>query len=68
MKTTLLIVNVVLLVVYAALMIETLIKVKKSEGKRIEEVKSSLNMRINISIVLIIMIFIINIVRIFIRN
>ena len=64
MKNILLIVGIILLVVYAYIMVDTYIFVKKSENKRVEEVRNKLLKRINISMILTVILIIVIILRV----
>ena len=64
MKTALLIVSIVLLLIYAYIMIDSIILVKKSEGKKISDIKDTLMKRINITTWLTVIIFILILIRI----
>lgn len=61
------ILNVILILALLVIGVETIIKIKKSEGKLIEDVRKSLLIRIDIIIVLIIGISVLTIVNIVIN-
>ena len=58
------IVDLVFIIILAIVGIETFIKIKKSEGKKIEEVRKPLLTRINIIIILTILISILTIINV----
>ena len=58
------IVDLVFIIILAIVGIETFIKIKKSEGKKIEEVRKPLLTRINIIIILTILISILIIINV----
>ena len=64
MKIALLVITIILLLIYAFIMIDTIILVKKSAGKRISGIKDILLRRTNVSIVLTVVIAILIIIRI----
>ncbi len=61
------IVNLIFIVILATVGVETFIKIKKSENKRIEEVKSQLLKRINIMMILTIITAILTIINVIIK-
>ena len=61
------IITVILLVVYFAIGIETIIRVKKSEGKMIDDVRKSLTIRINIIMVLTVLLAVLTLLNIFLK-
>ena len=64
MKSFLLVLAIILLLIYGFIMIDSIILIKKSEGKRISNIRDILLKRINVGIVLTILIAIIIILRI----
>ncbi len=58
------IVDLVFIIILAIVGIETFIKIKKSEGKKIEEVRKPLLTRINIIIILTILISILTMINV----
>lgn len=64
----LVIISIVLILALIIFGIEFMMKLNKSEGKLIDEVKKSLIIRINIITVLIIILSVISIINIVIRN
>ena len=64
MENVLLVVCIILLLIYAFLMIDTFILVKKSAGKRMANIKDILMKRINLSIILTVIIGILVILKI----
>ena len=64
MKTILLVLSIILLVIYAFMMIDTLILVGKSKGRRISGIRDILIKRINAFIILTVLIGICVILRI----
>ncbi len=65
---SLLIIDIILIIVLFIIGINTIIKLKKSEGKKIEDIKNDLLKRVDMIIVLTILISIITIVNIFISR
>ena len=64
MKEALLIISIILLLVYAFLMVDTFILIKKSTGKRISGIRDILMKRINLAIILTVAIAALIIIRI----
>ena len=64
MKTILLVICIILLLIYAFLMLDTIILVKKSGGKRISSIRDILMRRINVGIILTVIIGILVLLRI----
>jgi len=64
MKSFLLVLAIILLLIYGFIMIDSIILIKKSEGKRISNIRDILLKRINVGIVLTVLIAIIIILRI----
>ena len=64
MKTVLLVICIILLLIYAFLMLDTIILVKKSSGKRISSIRDILMRRINVGIILTVIIGILVLLRI----
>lgn len=64
MENVLLVVIIILLLIYAFLMIDTFILVKKSVGKRMANIKDILMKRVNLSIILTIIIGVLVILKI----
>lgn len=64
MKIAILVVCIILLLIYAFLMIDTFILVRKSAGKRISGIRDILMKRINLAIILTVLIGIFIILRI----
>ena len=56
MKTVLLVISIILLVIYAFMMVDTIILVGKSKGRRISGIREILIKRINAFIILTILI------------
>lgn len=61
------IITMVLLVVYFAIGIETIIRVKKSEGEMIDDVRKPLTIRINIIMVLTVLLAVLTLLNIFLK-
>lgn len=61
------IITVILLVVYLAIGIETIIRVKKSEGEMIDDVREPLTIRINIIMVLTVLLAVLTLLNIFLK-
>lgn len=61
------IITVILLVVYFAIGIETIIRVKKSEGEMIDDVRKPLTIRINIIMVLTVLLAVLTLLNIFLK-
>ena len=61
------IITVILLVVYFVIGIETIIRVKKSEGKMIDDVRKPLTIRINIIMVLTVLLAVLTLLNIFLK-
>lgn len=64
MKDVILIVSILLILLYAFIMVDTFILVKKSGGRRIKGIRDILMKRINLSIILTVIISILIIIRI----
>ncbi len=64
MKTALLIICIILLLIYAFLMIDTFLLIKKSEGKRISGIRDILIKRVNAFIILTVIIGVLVLLRI----
>lgn len=61
------IITVILLVVYLVIGIETIIRVKKSEGEMIDDVRKPLTIRINIIMVLTVLLAVLTLLNIFLK-
>lgn len=61
------IITVILLVVYFVIGIETIIRVKKSEGEMIDDVRKPLTIRINIIMVLTVLLAVLTLLNIFLK-
>ena len=61
------IITVILLVVYFAIGIETIIRVKKSEGEMIDDVRKPRTIRINIIMVLTVLLAVLTLLNIFLK-
>ena len=61
------IITVILLIVYFVIGIETIIRVKKSEGKMIDDVRKPLTIRINIIMVLTVLLAVLTLLNIFLK-
>ena len=61
------IITVILLVVYFVIGIETIIRVKKSEGEMIDNVRKPLTIRINIIMVLTVLLAVLTLLNIFLK-
>ncbi|GEM_PF-6478676 len=61
------IITVILLVVYFAIGIETIIRVKKSGGEMIDDVRKPLTIRINIIMVLTVLLAVLTLLNIFLK-
>lgn len=61
------IITVILLVVYFAIGIETIIRVKKSEGEMIDDVRKPLTIRINIIMVLTVLLAVLTLLNLFMK-
>ncbi len=61
------IITVILLVAYLVIGIETIIRVKKSEGKMIDDVRKPLTIRINIIMVLTVLLAVLTLLNIFMK-
>lgn len=64
MKTALLIICIILLLIYAFLMIDTFLLIKKSKGKRISGIRDILIKRVNAFIILTVLIGVLVLLRI----
>ena len=60
--------DIILVILLIVMWFETMIKLKKSEGKLLEKVRKPLLVRIDIIIVLIVLVFIVGFIRIVMRS